>query len=69
MVYEQNHYTRKIMEIMQILAAVRLDSPEIWANVDKYKVKLISESAKRNLIGSQEYNDMQHYEISNNAAP
>jgi hypothetical protein len=53
-------FERKIMEIMQVLCAMKLDSPELWAKMDKNRVRIFADAAKRGELGTQAFNDRQH---------
>lgn len=48
---------KRLMETVQILAAIRLEAPELWERIDKKRVKRIMRNADRLKLGSAEFND------------
>ena len=51
---------KRLMETMQILAAIKLNSPELWARIDKKLVRRVVKNADRLKLGSAEFNDKAH---------
>jgi hypothetical protein len=51
---------KRLMETVQILAAIRLEAPDLWQRIDKKKVKRVMKNAERLKLGSTEFNDKAH---------